>query len=233
MHRRDFCARAPNDQRGEESGVLGAGAFLGEAEEGGHRQNENQKHGHHHGKHAALSLADLMRASQREALLQEHDADADTGGKADKSHQRVEVAAAQTQNHPQGAAQEGQCADHHKSAQHEPQRRRGAGPCPKLLRGQRHDKGTQHQTDDLGTDILHFGGTVKPAGAGDVPQEAGNAEAHVGRVPQQRQHNGRKAHCRAGGKNDDGFFFHKFLHSLLHSLYHRLAEPDISILDNR
>ena len=198
--------------------MLGAGTLLGEFEQSGNRQHQDQQRRHHNGQHAALPLLVLIGPAQGEALFQKHNADADADGKADKAHQGVQVAAAQPQHHPQGAAQEGQRADHHKAAQHKPHGRGGTGPCPELPGGHGHDEGAQHQADDLRAEVLHLGSAVKSAGACNVPQEAGDAEAHVGGVAQQGQGNGRQAHGYTGGNDDDVFFLHRIIPLLLHIL---------------
>ena len=100
----------------------------------------------------------------------------------DQRYQRIQVAAAQPKHHPKGAAQEHQGADHDESAQQEPGSRRGAALGAEFALDKRHDQRAQHQADDLRPHILDHGGGMEPQGARNIPLEAGDAEAHVGRV---------------------------------------------------
>lgn len=197
------------DQQCSQHGrVLGAGALLTELEQAGHGDDQDQQAGHHDGQHAALALPNGIGPLQGEAALEELDADEDTQGEAHQAHHGVQVAAADTQDHPQGAAQEGQCADHDEGAQHEACGGGGAGLGPEFLGGHGHDERAQHQTDDLRPDVLHLGCAVHTHRAGDVPQEAGDAEAHVGGVAQMGQHHSGQTDHRAGDDHDPTYFFH-------------------------
>ena len=66
-----------------------------------------------------------------------------------------------------------------------------------LLAEQAHEQSAQHQAQDLRPHILNDLRPVQAHTAGNIPQEAGNAEAHVGRVPQGNQHDGYDAHHKA------------------------------------
>lgn len=75
--------------------------------------SQQHQQGHHqHGEGHALHHGLLIGAAQAEALFQEHDADEDADDKAHQAHHGVEIAAADTDDHAQGAAQEHQGADH-------------------------------------------------------------------------------------------------------------------------
>ncbi len=154
-------------------------------------------------------------AAQGEALLQEDDAHEDAAQEAEEASHGRQVAAAEAQDHPQGAAQEDQGAHHHHKAQQEAHGGRGAGPGPEFLGGQSRAEGAQHETDDLRPDVLHLPGAVEADGARNVPQEAGDAEAHVAGVAVGRQHQGRDADDHAGEQDhavlpEPVGFFHVF-----------------------
>ena len=125
-----------------------------------------------------------------------------------KTDDRVEVAAGQTQDHTQRAAQKGQRADHDESAEHEPQGGRGTGLGFPFLRGDGHQEAAEDQTDDLRTDILHLGCRMQTDSARDITFKAGDAEAHVGRVAERRQHECRDADDNAGQNDEQILFFH-------------------------
>ena len=135
------------------------------------------------------------------------------------ARQGVPVAAAQTDDHPQGAAQEHEGAHHHAEAQHKAGHGGRAAPDAEFLSGQRHNQGAQDQTGDLRTDVLYNGGGVQLHTTGNVPQETGDAEAHVGRIAQQYQHNGRRTHNQSRQDDQAAFF----------PLYHRISSFNQSL----
>jgi hypothetical protein len=55
---------------------------------------------------------------------------------------------------------------------------------------------------------------VHTAGTYDIPEEAGNAEAHIGRVTHDGQHNCGKTHSATGQDNEPVYFFHVIFASL-------------------
>ena len=84
-----------------------------------------------------------------------------------------------------------------------------------LLRSESGAEGAQHEADDLRPDVLHLPGAVEADGARDIPQEAGNAEAHVAGVAVGRQHQGGDADDHAGEQDhavlpEPVGFFHVF-----------------------
>ena len=101
-------------------GAWAAPAFRRGAEQAadaGHAEQErDQKRS---GEGGALKLALVIGAAQREALLQEEHADEDADDEADEADNGVRIAAAETEQHPQRAAEEDQRADHDGSAENE------------------------------------------------------------------------------------------------------------------
>ena len=188
--------------------MLGAGAFFRELEEGGDSDEQDQQAGHHSGEDRAVERLGGVVALEREALADEDRAEEDTGSKTGKTDDCVEIAAGQTQDHAQRAAQKGQRADHDESAEHEPQGRRGTGLGFPFLRGDGHQEAAEDQTDDLRTDILHLGCRMQTDSARDITLKAGDAEAHVGRVAERRQHKCRDADDNAGQNDEQILFFH-------------------------
>ena len=168
----------------EDRGVLGAGAAagFGEENEGGSRHQQDEHDHLNGGEQEAVQPGLGVGALQGVAALQEEHAGQDAQSEAQQAQQGVEVAAGQTQDHTEGAAQEHQAADHHKEAQHKAGDGSAAALGGELLAAQGHDKAAQHQAHDLGADVLHGGGTVQAQTAGGITQEAGYAEAHVGGV---------------------------------------------------
>ena len=206
----------------------GAGALLGGIEQGGDQQSQGKQHQHDDRQDKALGLFGLVGAAQVEALLQEHGADNGADDEAQKAHEGVEVAAAHTQQHTKGAAQEHQSADHHQGAHGETGGGGGTGLGAEFLADKGHDAGTQDNADDLGTDILHHGCAVQTQGAGNVTLEAGNAEAHVLGVAQSLQKQGGQAHHNA--RDDyEPVLFEKPFHVIMDpfSLYRMLTRPII------
>ena len=188
----------------------GAGAFLGGIEQAGSQQRQRKQHQHNDRQHEALGLFGLVGTTQVEALLQEHGAHSSADDEAQQTHEGVEVTAAHTQQHTQRAAQKHQCTDHHQRTHGEAGGGRGAGLCAELLADERHDAGAEDDADDLGADILHHGSTVQPQSAGDVPLEAGNAEAHVLGIAQCLQQQSGNAHHDARDDHEPVFFEKSF-----------------------
>ena len=133
-----------NEQGDDGRGVHRAGACLAGAEDGGDRQHQYQQHEHHRGKGGTLHQLGGIGALEAEATLEEQDTDDNADDEAGQTNQSIQVAATHTQNHPQGAAEKHQCANHNEGTQHEPGGRGGTGLRTELLTGQSHDEGTQH-----------------------------------------------------------------------------------------
>ena len=96
------------------------------------------------GKGGALHQLGGIGALEAEATLEEQDTDDNADDEAGQTNQSIQVAATHTQNHPQGAAEKHQCANHNEGTQHEPGGGGGTGLRTELLTGQSHDEGTQH-----------------------------------------------------------------------------------------
>jgi hypothetical protein len=94
----------------------------------------------------------------------------------------VAVAAGQAQEGPPGAAQENQGPDHGDHPQDEPHDGGGAGPSPEFFKRESGNHGPQNEAQDLRPQVLHHRGPVDADGPGDVPLEAGHANAHVAGV---------------------------------------------------
>ena len=125
----------------------------------------------------------------------------DTGDKADQTDNGIEVTACNTQDHTEGAAQEHQRADHDKEAKDETCDGGRAAAGLELL--------TEDQADDFGTDVLNNTGCMHANAAGDITQEAGDAEAHVCRVAQLDQQDSSCANDQTGGDHQQIFLvFH-------------------------
>jgi len=159
----------------------------------------------------------------------ELDADEDADGEARQAHHRVQIAAADADDHPQGAPQKHQRPDHHEHRHDKADQWRRAPLGLELAPEEGDGRGPQHQADDLRTDVLDDAGAhlrVEPGPLEvqrprDVPQEAGDAEAHVRRVPPERQGHRRRAHHQARGDDEPVAFGEVFtLHvSFLLSLF--------------
>ena len=194
-------------QSSEQRSAHGAGAALRELQQHGESHQQDQQSHVDAGHGNTFQLALLVSTAQGEALLQEDDADQDTGDEAQQTDNGVQIAAGDTQSHTQGAAQEDQSAHHDAEAQHKTGQGRRTAAGGEVLLDQSDDKGANHQTDDLGTDVLDDSSTVHTDTAGDVTDEAGDAEAHVLGVAQHHQ-------CNGDGTNDTAanqqisFFFH-------------------------
>ena len=187
----------------------GAGALLRELEQGGNNQEQQEQTGQNHGQSNTLSRGGIISTLQGEALVQADNTDGNAAGEAQQSDPCIQVAAGHTQNHTQGAAQECQSADHDESAHDKADSGSGAGLGTELLGGDSHNECANNQTNDLGTEVLHNSGAMHSGSTCDVTQEAGDAEAHVGRVAQQGQHNGCQADQAAGSNNQPVNFLHR------------------------
>ena len=206
--------------------MLGAGAAarFGEKDEGGSRHQQDKHHHLNDGEDHAVQLGLGIGALQGIAPLQEEHTGQNTQRKAQQTQQGVQVAACQTQDHAEGAAQEHQAAHHHEEAQHKPGDRSAAALGGELLLDKRHAEAAQHQTDDLGPDVLYGGGTVQTQTTSGIPQEAGNAEAHVGGIAEKDQQRSNDADDQSGDDDLNSFAFdiHVGFFSSLYSIlpYH-------------
>jgi len=198
-------------QRDQHRRMLGAGALGAGEEDRGDDQQKQQQPRHDGRQHATLRLADGVSSFERKAVFEEQHADTDARDKADEAYQRVQITAAQTEHHPQRAAQKDQRADHDEHAQHESGRGGRARLRAELARCERHDERAQHQAQDLRAQILHLRGAVQAERARDVPLKAGDAEAHVGGVSQRGQRQGRDSDDDAGQNHEPVSFFHDIL----------------------
>ena len=189
--------------------MLGAGATarFGEEDEGGRRHQQDEHHHLDGGEDHAVQLGLGIGALQGVAPLQEEHTGQDAQHKAQQAQQGVQVAARQTQDHAEGAAQEHQAAHHHEEAQHKSGDGCAAALGGELLLAQGHDEAAQHQADDLRPDVLHGGGTVQAQTAGGIPQEAGDAEAHIGGIAEKDQQRGNDADDQSGDDDLDSFAF--------------------------
>ena len=189
--------------------MLGAGAAAGfrEEDESGGRHQQDEHDQLNGGEQDAVQLGLDVGPLQGVAALQEEHTGQNADGEAQQAQQGVEVAAGQTQDHAERAAEEHQAADHHEEAQHEAGDGGAAALGGELLAAQGHQEAAQHQTYDLRPDILHGGGAVQAKTAGDIPQEAGNAEAHVGGIAEVDQQSGDDADDQTGDDDLPSFAF--------------------------
>ena len=189
--------------------MLGAGAAarLGEAEQRGGGHQEQEQHHLEDGEQPALQSGKPVGAPEGIPPVQEKYPGQNAADESTQAEQDVQIAAGQPQDHAEGAAQEHQAADHDEEAQHEAGQRGAAAPGGELLPGQGQQKAAQHQSDDLGADVLHRGGGVETKGSGGVPQEAGDAEAHVDRIAEEHQQGCEDTDDDAGQNDAGGFLF--------------------------
>ena len=199
-------ARDQADQDGSMQRA-GACARLGEEDEGGSRHQQHQHDHLHRREGCALQHRLFKGAAQRVAPVQEHNTHQNARHETGQPQQRVQIAARQTQNHAEGAAQKHQAADHHKEAQHKAGQRGAAAPGGKFLLGQCHGKAAQHQTNDLRPDVLHCARPVQAQCARGVPQKTGDAEAHVHRVAEEYQRRRNDADDQPRDHDCDLFLF--------------------------
>ena len=189
----------------------GAGPIFADLEQGREQQKRDAGDDQQHGQHRPLRRAQGIAALQGKAPLQEQGPYEDAQGEPQQGHQRVQVAAAQTEHHTKGAAQEHQGPDHDEGAQQESGRGRRAALGAELPLHQGHDHGAQYEADDLRPHILDHRGGMKPQRTGDIPLETGDTEAHVRWVPQRAQGQGGDTHRHAGQYDHPIDFFHNYL----------------------
>ena len=192
-------------QRDEERRVLGArpletveqSAALRLALHLRPEEHEDEQAEHGDGQHQAGCGPGGLGAAQGVAVFQEQGADPDAAGQAGQAEQGVAVAAGEPQGCPPGTAEKDKRADHGEHAQHEADDGRRAGPRPELAGHQGCAQRAEHETDDLGPQVLDHLGPVQAERAGHVALETGHADAHVGRVAEFLQQCGKHADDRA------------------------------------
>jgi len=176
------------DEGDGERSTHGAGALGAEYEPSGNEDGQSGYYAKENGVDCAFKALLCIGTLEGEALLESDGTNKDTCDEANQTYDGVEVAAADTDNHAEGAAQEYQSADHNYHTQQEAGNGgRTANGLPFLL-AKGHDHGTQSDTGDLRTYILYNCCAVKLYSAGDVSEEAGDAEAHVCGVAQHGQY---------------------------------------------
>ena len=178
-----------------------AGAFFAGGKQGRNQQDQHEQQRQADRQGDCFGGGHLIGALQGEAFVKEEDTAQDAAGKSDQTDNGVEVAAADTQNHAQRAAEEGQRADHDESAQKEAGDRSRTALRRKLLADQRHSQRASDKADDFGTEILYSTGGMQLGSSGDVAQKAGDAEAHVFRVAEQNQRDSDQTDDRSGDDN--------------------------------
>ena len=102
--------------------MLAAGAAIALCKQS-RDERENEQNRKQDRKHQPLDCFLLIRAVQREAEAQRERADHDTDDEARKTDKRVQVAAAEPDDHAQRAAEEHEPADHHEHAEQESHKR--------------------------------------------------------------------------------------------------------------
>ena len=117
-----------------------AGTFFGELEDrrSGEPEDEQQHINDREG--GAFGERLLIAAAEREALLEEHNAHENAHDEAHKTDKGVPVAAADTDDHTQRAAEEHQRADHNEHAEKEADHRGRAAAALEFLRRDRRDE---------------------------------------------------------------------------------------------
>ena len=163
----------------------------------------------------ALDLGRGVGPAQGEALFEEDHARQDADDEARQTDQGVEIAAADADDHAQGAAQEDQGPDHHQHAQEEAQEGGGPALTLELLEAEGRDQRAQDDAHDLRAEVLDRLGSVEAQSAGDIPLKAGDAEAHVFGIAQTGQQEG----CRADqqtGQQDEPVLPKPFFHVKYH-----------------
>ena len=195
-------------KRCKERRKFGTGAGFAELEQRRHGDNKNKQAEHERGEDGAFGNAKGVITPEREAALHELHADEYADGEADKGHKRVKIAAAKADDHTQRAAEERKGSYHYERTQHEAGSRGTAALCAELALNERHYERAQHKADYFGAHILHLRRAVQAACSGDVPEEAGYAEAHVGGVAERGEQHGGKTYQRTGYDHDPVYLFH-------------------------
>ena len=195
-------------------GVHGARAGFRKFQQLGGQKEQPQQKDHHAGKDKPLTGLDGVGPAQGKSLFQKKYPRQDARQKAEKPGHGGQVAAAQTDDHAQGAAQEDQRANHDEQPQDETGGGGGACPALELMEGQGGHHGAQHDADDLGAHVLHRRGAVEAQSSSDVPLEAGDTEAHIFGVAHGGEQQGRGPHHHAGEDNQSipaqkAIFLHK------------------------
>ncbi len=177
------------DQSCDERSSHAAGTLSAECEEGGNENHQEEESCSNDADAHAFCLGLTAAAAKGESLVQQEYTAEDTNCETDKANNCVEVTAADTQSHAQGAAQEHESADHNAKAEDEAEHGRRAAAGLELTLCKSDDESSDNDADDLGTDILDNGSAVQLGCAGDVTDKAGNAETHICRVAKHGQQN--------------------------------------------
>lgn len=141
MQSRVLCSQRtddePRDQADKDGRVHRAGSISGfcKVDECRGRKQQRQNRERQDGKHAALRLRERVAPFEGVALIEEEHADQDTAGKAGQAQKRVEVAARESEDHAERAAEEHEASDHHEHPEHKAGHGRTAAARRKFLLG--------------------------------------------------------------------------------------------------
>ena len=121
---------------------------------------------------------------------------------------RSSVAAGQAQHHAKGAAQKHKAAEHDEKSQDKAGHGRASSSGEEFPPCQGKKQASQNKPDDFRPYVLDIGGGVESQRPGSVPEEAGNAEAHIHGIAEKHQKGGQDTDEGSGGQDCDFFIFH-------------------------
>ena len=193
-------------ERNEQRSVLRAGAGNGIEQDAAlvlafnlrKEQIQGEQTQHEQRKEPAGQRGLPAAAAKRIAPAKEQRSRSDAGEQSGQAENRIEVASGQAQHGTPWTAQKDQCAHGRDDSEHEPGNGGGTAARLEIAKGQRRAKGTDHQADDLGAQVLDNSRAVQADGSGHVTLETGHADAHVGWVAVELKDNGQYADKRAG-----------------------------------
>ena len=170
-----------HDQRKDNRRMLAARALGADRVSAG-RYADYEQNCQQDWQNGAADWLGLIGTAERKAFLEEERAGRHAACKADERDPCIQVTGGHTQHHAERAAEEHECADHHRSAQNKTHHRRRTGSGLVLPGQQRQQERAADKANDLRAEILHRSRSVQLERARCIADKAGNADRHVGRV---------------------------------------------------
>jgi hypothetical protein len=116
------------------------------------------------------------------SALEKERAEPDSDDQSQKSQNGIPIAAGKTQCRTPGTTKKDKSPDHGKHTEDKSNDRCRAESGSEFTKEISRGKGTEYETDYLGAYILYHRRSMKSERSGNVPFEAGHANAHITRI---------------------------------------------------
>lgn len=210
------------DESCPDRSVHGAGARFAENEKERCCQKQNENEGRRSRCYCAFKQRKVVRAFEGETFVQKDCAYADTCDEAQKTDNRVHIAAADTKYHTQRTTEEDERAYHNCYAENKTCYGSGTAGRFEVFADKGYYKCAEYDTYDFRTEILYDCSRMHSGATCNISQKASDAEAHVLRVSHQSQSQRHQTDDDAG-EEVLVIFYYEVFHKTLLKKYRKIA----------